>query len=174
MQVAELLATELVKNDYGIVYGGGAVGLMGALANRVLELNGEITGVIPKFMVEVEWAHKGVKNMIQVETMYERKTKLIEDVSAVIALPGSTGTLDELIDVVSQKKLGIFTKPIIIINSFGFYDPLFEMLDKMIEEKFMRPEHRMIWSAVSDAGEVVKAIDDAPEWSENAIKIAAL
>jgi uncharacterized protein (TIGR00730 family) len=174
INVAKELAAELVNNDYGVVYGGGEVGLMGALADKVLELGGSITGVIPRFMVEVEWAHKKVKNMVQVETMYERKTKLIEDVSAVIALPGSTGTLDELADVISLKKLGIFTKPIIIINSFGFYDPLLELFEKMIEERFMRPEHRNIWSSVRTADEVVNAIVTAPEWNENAIKIAAL
>ena len=174
IRVAEELASVLVQNDYGVVYGGGEVGLMGALADTVLRFNGRITGVIPRFMVEVEWAHKGVENMIQVETMYERKSRLIKGVSAVIALPGSTGTLDELIDVISLKKLGLFTKPVIIINSFGFYDPLFSLLEKMIREKFMRPEHRLLWTEVKEPGEVINAIITSPKWDENAIKIAAV
>jgi len=174
IEVADKLAEVLVRNNYGIVYGGGEVGLMGAIADRVLSMNGRITGIIPRFMVEVEWAHKGVENMVQVETMAERKTRLIQDVSAVIALPGSTGTLDELIDVLSLKKLGKFTKPVIIVNSFGFYDSLIALFDKMIEERFMRPEHRDLWSVIEEPEDIVMAIDNAPEWDENAIKIAAV
>jgi len=174
IKVAEDLAEELVKAGYGIVYGGGEVGLMGALANRVLTLNGDIKGVIPHFMVEVEWAHKGVDKMITVESMSERKSKLIEGVSAVIALPGSTGTLDELTDVISLKKLGLFTKPVIIVNSFGFYDSLFALFNKMIDENFMRPEHGQLWTEVSDAREVINAISTAPLWDKSAINIAAV
>lgn len=173
-KVAEELAEELVKEGYGVVYGGGEVGLMGALANKVLSLNGAIKGVIPHFMVEVEWAHKGVEEMITVDTMSERKSRLIEGVSAVIALPGSTGTLDELADVISLKKLGLFTKPIIIINSHGFYDSLFALFNKMIDENFMRPEHDQLWTEVKDASRVINAIDTAPQWDKDAINIAAV
>ncbi len=174
IEAAELLTEKLVKNGYGIVYGGGEVGLMGAVANKALSLNGRVTGVIPRFMVKVEWAHKGVKNMVQVETMAERKTKLVEGVSAVIALPGSTGTLDELIDILSLKKLGKFTRPVIIVNSFGFYDHLLSLFDKMIEERFMRPEHRELWTVIENPEDIIEAIDNAPKWNEDAIKIAAV
>ncbi len=174
IEVADKLAEELVRNNYGIVYGGGRVGLMGAVADRALSMNGRVTGVIPRFMVEVEWAHKKVTNMIQVETMAERKMRLIQDVSAVIALPGSTGTLDELIDVLSLKKLGKFTKPVIIVNSFGFYNSLLDLFDKMIEERFMRPEHRDLWTVIEEPQQIVKAIDSAPKWDENAIKFATV
>ena len=174
IKVAEELAEELVNAGYGVVYGGGEVGLMGALANKVLALKGEIKGVIPNFMIEVEWAHKGVDRMITVDTMSERKSKLIDGVSAVIALPGSTGTLDELIDVLSLKKLGLFTKPVIIVNSFGFYDSLFILFNKMIEEKFMRPEHGQLWTEIKDSRDIVTAICTSPKWDENAINIAAM
>ncbi len=174
IKVAEELAEELVNAGYGVVYGGGEVGLMGALANRVLALKGEIKGVIPNFMIEVEWAHKGVERMITVDTMSERKLKLIDGVSAVIALPGSTGTLDELIDVLSLKKLGLFTKPVIIVNSFGFYDSLFILFNKMIEEKFMRPEHGQLWTEIKNPRDIVTAISTSPKWDENAINIAAM
>ncbi len=174
IKVAEELAEELVKANYGVVYGGGEVGLMGALANKVLSLNGDIKGVIPHFMIEVEWAHKGVENMITVNTMSERKSRLIEGVSAVIALPGSTGTLDELADVISLKKLGLFTNPIIIINSYGFYDSLFALFNKMIDEKFMRAEHNQLWTEVKDVRSIINAISTAPKWDKDAINIAAL
>lgn len=172
--LAKNLSTQLVKNNFGIVYGGGEVGLMGALANQALDLGGRITGVIPRFMVEVEWAHPGVENMHIVNTMAERKERLIKDVEAVVALPGSTGTLEELIEVVSMKKLGLFTKPIIIVNAFGFYDDLLRLFDRMVEERFMRPEHGEIYSVVSDVNDVVEAIERAPGWHKDAIKIAAL
>ncbi len=174
IKVAEELAEELVKANYGVVYGGGEVGLMGALANKVLSLNGDIKGVIPHFMIEVEWAHKGVENMITVNTMSERKSRLIEGVSAVIALPGSTGTLDELADVISLKKLGLFTNPIIIINSYGFYDSLFALFNKMIDEKFMRAEHNQLWTEVKDVRSIINAISTAPKWDKDAINIAAV
>ena len=112
--------------------------------------------------------------MIQVETMAERKTRLVEGVSAVIALPGSTGTLDELIDILSLKKLGKFTRPVIIVNSFGFYDHLLSLFDKMIEERFMRPEHRELWTVIENPEDIIEAIDNAPKWNEDAIKIAAV
>ena len=174
IETAELLTEKLVKNGYGIVYGGGEVGLMGAVANKALSLNGRVTGVIPRFMVEVEWAHKGVTDMVQVETMAERKNRLVKGVFAVIALPGSTGTLDELIDILSLKKLGKFTRPVIIVNSFGFYDHLLLLFDKMIEERFMRPEHRELWSVIENPEDIIDAIDNAPKWDEDAIKTAAL
>jgi uncharacterized protein (TIGR00730 family) len=172
--VARNLSKVLIENGYGIVYGGGEVGLMGTLANQALYLNGRITGVIPRFMVEVEWAHPGVDNMIIVNTMAERKERLIKGVEAVVALPGSTGTLEELIEVVSMKKLGLFTKPIIIVNAFGFYDDLLRLFDRMVEEQFMRPEHGEIYSVVSDVNDVAEAIRVAPGWHEDAIKMAAL
>jgi uncharacterized protein (TIGR00730 family) len=171
---AEELAEELVANDYGIVYGGGAVGLMGRLANRALELNGRVKGVIPHFMVEVEWEHKGVSDMIHVETMAERKHKLIEESSAIVVLAGGIGTLEELFEVLSLKKLGKIRHPIIIVNTNGYFNPMIEMLESMIDENFMRQEHAALWHVVNTSGEVCEALRNLPEWSDNAIKFAAV
>lgn len=171
---ANELAAELVKNDIGIRYGGGQVGLMGELANCALSLGGRITGVIPNFMVEVEWQHKNVEDMILVETMHQRKNLLIQNVDAVIALPGSTGTLEELIEVISLKKLGLFSKPIIIINTNGFYNPLIEMLHKMIKECFMREEHKDVCHFIDKPKGVVELIKRIPEWFDEDRKLAAL
>lgn len=174
MNEASLLAEELVKANYEIVYGGGAVGLMGVLADKALELDGQVTGVIPHFMVEVEWEHKHVQNMIHVEDMAERKKLLVKDTSAIVVLAGGTGTLEELFEILSLKKLGQFKQPIIIVNTKGYYNPLIEMLETMVNENFMNPEHAKMWQVVNSAQEVITAIEQAPEWSENAIRFAAV
>jgi len=171
---ANKLGEILSENDITMNYGGGAVGLMGAIANTMLKNNGKITGVIPKFMVEVEWEHKGVSDMIHVETMAERKRLLVENVDAVIALPGSTGTLEELFEVLSNKKLGLFTKPVILLNTKGFFNPLIEMLHKIIDENFMRKEHKELWTVIDKPEEVISAIENSNSWSLDAFKFAAV
>jgi len=148
----------LVENGYGIRYGGGARGLMGTVADTALKLGGELTGIIPVFMIEREWEHKGITDMIHVETMHERKAKLIENACAVLALPGGTGTLDELFDVISLKKLGLFPFPIIILNVNGFYDHLNDMAKRMIDEKFLETPSDSLWKMVSDPNEVMEKL----------------
>ncbi len=171
---ASLLGQVLVENGYALKYGGGAVGSMGAVANRVLEMNGKVTGVIPHFMVQVEWEHKGVENMIHVNTMAERKELLVKDVEAVIVLPGGTGTLEELFEVLSLKKLGQFTQPVILVNTKGYFDPLIDMLQSMINERFMREEHNQLWYVVKSVTEIPQAIKNIPQWDKNAIRFAAV
>ncbi|MBI9063608.1 MAG: TIGR00730 family Rossman fold protein [Marinilabiliaceae bacterium] len=171
---ASELAKSLVGNDYGIVYGGGAVGLMGTIADSALAAGGAVKGIIPRFMVEVEWEHPEVKNMTHVDTMAQRKALLIEQVDAVVALPGGTGTLEELFEVVSLKKLGLFHQPIILVNTQGFFNPLLEMMDKMVEEEFMREAHLQLWQVVEKADEVVQAIQQTPQWDKDAIRFAAV
>lgn len=171
---AERLGDILVENNIAMNYGGGAVGLMGAIANEMLLNNGDVRGIIPTFMVEVEWEHKGVKDMLHVQTMAERKRLLVDGVDAVIAMPGSTGTLEELVEVLSNKKLGLFTKPVIILNTNGFFNPLIEMLHKMADENFMRKEHTQTFSVVNSAEDVLPAILKAAPWCEDAFEIAAV
>lgn len=171
---AEKLGVILSENNIAMNYGGGAVGLMGAIANSMLQTNGRITGIIPKFMVEVEWEHKRVKDMVHVDTMAERKQLLVKDVDAVIALPGGTGTLEELFEVLSNKKLGLFTKPVILLNTKGFFNPLIEMLQKTIDENFMRPEHKELWTVVDTPEQVIPAIESSSSWSLDAFKFAAV
>lgn len=172
--VTERLAKVLVKNKITTVYGGGAVGLMGRLADVAMQNNGKVIGIIPRFMLDVEWGHKNITELIEVEDMHERKKKLIEDVDAIVILPGGSGTLEETMEVITLKRLGKFTKPIIFINTDGFYDRLFELFDKMIEERFMRAEHAQMWTSIDHPEEVLTAIESSPVWNEDAIKIAAV
>jgi uncharacterized protein (TIGR00730 family) len=168
------LADILIENNIMAIYGGGAVGLMGSLADRILEKNGQITGIIPEFMVKVEWAHPKVKDMIVVRDMHERKRLLIQNTDAVIALPGGTGTLEELMEVLTLKRLGKFFKPVILINTDGFYNFLISFFEKMVQEDFLRHDHLDIYKVVSNPKEVMQAIKDSSNWDENALERAPL
>ncbi len=157
-----------------IVYGGGSMGLMGQLADSTLEAGGKIIGVIPRFMCEVEWNHTDLTELILVETMHERKEKMAMMADAVVALPGGCGTLEELLEVITWKRLGIFTKPIVIVNVEGYFDALITMLNRAMDEHFMRDEHRKMWEVVETPEEVLSAINNSVSWDENARSFAAL
>lgn len=162
--------------DYGaeVVYGGGAVGLMGRIADTVIERGGTITGVMPHFMNNLEWAHPGLTDIIFVETMHERKYKMLENTDGLIALPGGTGTLEELLEAITWKRLGLYTKPIIILNTNNYYDPLKEMLERCIRENFMNDKHREMWRFVNDPDAVIDALKNAPVWNSQAIEFAVV
>ncbi len=171
---AEILARELVKNDIAINYGGGGVGLMGTIADVMLAEGGQVTGYIPHFMVEMEWAHTGVSDLVVVRDMHERKYLMRKDADAIIALPGGVGTLEELMEVISLKQLGQYTKPILILNTNHFYDPLLKLLQNMSEQKFMREIHKNLWQVVQSPDKVVSGILNSPAWDSAAIKYAAV
>lgn len=168
------VSAALVKAGYGIIYGGGALGLMGAFADEALKNNGVITGIIPRFMVDVEWEHKDVEDMIHVETMHKRKELMVQGSAGILALPGGTGTLEELFEVMSLKKLGQYRHPIVVLNTNGYYDGLLQQTRKMVEEKFMRPIHNEMWSIVDRPEEVVAALENTKLWDENAIGFASV
>lgn len=173
-EATKLIAEVLVANNTTLIYGGGAVGLMGQLADTVIEKKGKIIGIMPSFMHQVEWQHKGINELILTEDMAERKKRFLEGVDALIALPGGCGTLEELIEAITLKRLGVFIKPIIILNLDGFFDPLIEMLERCISEQFMREEHRDIWTIINHPKELIEAILNAPKWDHSAINFAAV
>lgn len=162
----------LVENNYTVVYGGGSVGLMGELSKTVLELGGNIEGVIPEFMYKLEWGNPNVKVMTITKDLHERKKLLIKNTDVVIALPGGSGTLEELVEVISLKRLGIFLKPIIIVNTKNFYDPLIELFKKMVTEKFLNPHHLNMWCVINHPSELINAINNSCHWDDNTIDIA--
>ncbi len=171
---AKALAMEMVRYGIAMNYGGGGAGLMGALADVMLKEGGKVTGFIPHFMVEMEWSHPGVSEMVTVPDMHERKYLMRKDVDAVIALPGGVGTLEELMEVITLKQLGKFTKPIVILNTRQFYKPLLKFLNNMSRLRFMRDIHETLWQVVSTPGEVIHAITNSPVWDGTAIKVAAV
>jgi uncharacterized protein (TIGR00730 family) len=136
------LANFLLANKIDIVYGGANVGLMRALADTLLAGNGKVTGVMPKNLVEKEVAHSNLTKMYIVEDMQKRKAQMAKLSDAFIALPGAYGTFDELFEMLTWNQLHIVEKPVGLLNINGFFNPLLEMLDKCVSEKFLRPEHR--------------------------------
>lgn len=168
------MARILVDKKICMSYGAGSVGIMGAMADIMLELEGNVTGVIPGFMKEMGWAHPNLKDMTIVDTMHERKSLMISDVDAIIAMPGGVGTLEELLEVITLKQLGQFLKPIIILNTNNFYDPLLQHFKIMVDQQFMRPLHEGIWRVASEPSEVIKMIENEPDWDPSTIKYAAV
>lgn len=172
--MAARFASVMTRQKIAVNYGGGAVGLMGRIADVMLKEGGEIRGFIPLFMKEMQWAHNGVPDMITVRDMHERKYLILKEVDAVVALPGGVGTLDELMEVITLKQLGQFVKPIIIVNTSNFFDPLFTLMKRMVKERFMRDIHQDIWSVVNEPEEIPKAIRASPPWDAGALKYAAV
>lgn len=168
----ENLAKEFIRENIEVVFGGGGHGLMGRLADTILKHNGKIKGIMPKFMDEVEWGHPGVSDFEFTDTMHERKAKLLHGIDGIVALPGGTGTLEELLEAITLKRLGLFTKPIVILNTGGYYNPLKEMLEKAVAHKFMNKIHLQMWQFVSEPEEVINALKTHPEWYSGAINFA--
>ncbi len=160
------LAKEFVKSNISVVFGGGSSGLMGQLADSVIESGGKIKGIMPQFMNEVEWGHRGVSDFVYTQTMHERKAKFLEGTDALVALPGGTGTFEELFEAITLKKLGQFTKPIIILNTRNYYEPFRQLMDRTISEKFMSEEHQALWTIVDEPEEVISAIINTPDWKK--------
>jgi uncharacterized protein (TIGR00730 family) len=140
--VSAELARVLVANGIGVVYGGGGVGLMGALADAVLAEGGEVTGIIPRALMDREIAHRDVADMRVVGSMHERKALMAELADAFVALPGGLGTLEELFEVYTWAQLGLHRKPCALLNVDGYYDGVVRFLSHAVAERFLREEHR--------------------------------
>ena len=141
-QAAIELGGLLAQRGHGLVYGGGHVGLMGIIADAVLEAGGSVTGVIPRPMTERELAHETVTKLYVVSSMHERKALMASLSDAFIALPGGYGTLEELFEVIAWAQLGIHRKPIGLLNVAGYFDALLSLVDHMIGEGFIKTKHR--------------------------------
>jgi len=142
--VAQRLGAALTARGYGLVYGGGKVGLMTVIADTVLELGGEVTGVIPHALVSKEVAHRGLSDLRVVGSMHERKAMMAELSDAFIAMPGGIGTMEEFFEVLSWAQLELHEKPCGLLNVAGYYDPLVAFLDHAVAENFIKPQHRAL------------------------------
>ena len=169
-QLGQLLAKRRIR----LINGAGSIGLMRSVADAVLENGGEVTGVIPKFMVEQGWHHTGLSKLVDVESMHERKQLMADLSDAVIALPGGCGTLEELLEIITWKQLGLYLNPIVILNTNGFFDPLLDMLTRAIDENFMRRQHGEIWHVATTPEEAVELIYTVPDWDASIRKFAAI
>ncbi len=171
---ASRLGTLLAGAGIEVVYGGGGIGLMGKLADAVLESGGKITGVIPGFMKDEGWDHPGVTDMIVTNDMGDRKKKMFSVSQAVIALPGGIGTLEELTEAITLKQLGIYKGPVVILNTMGYYRQFVEFLDHMISGHFLKLEHKEIWKVVNTPEEVIEYLHSYEGWIEDPRSIARI
>lgn len=153
--LARELGRELSARGLRLIYGGGNVGLMGAVADAVMEAGGEVIGIIPRMLAEKEVAHHGISELIVVETMHERKMAMAERADGFVALPGGYGTLDELCEILTWTQLGLHGNPTVIINHNGFFDALLSFLDHAVTARFLLPEHRALLLTSSNPKEAL-------------------
>jgi uncharacterized protein (TIGR00730 family) len=164
----------LTSEGHSVVYGGGGIGLMGHLADAVITSNGNITGVIPSFMLDEGWDHKKVSNMIVTSDMGERKKTMFSLSDAVVALPGGVGTLEELTEAMTLKQLGIFKGRIIILNTLGFYKSFIDFMDHMVAGNFLRYEHTGMWEIATTPEDVISMLKNGKEWHMDPRSIARI
>ena len=173
-EAAASLGRLLAERGVNVINGAGSIGLMRQLSDAALAAGGTVTGVIPRFMVEQGWQHRGLTRLVVTESMHERKRIMAEMADAVIALPGGCGTLEELMEIITWKQLGLFLNPVVILNVDGYFNPLIEMLSKAVEERFMRPQHLDIWRVAASADEAVSCLYVTPLWNPEVRKFAAI
>lgn len=150
---------ELARRGIRLVYGGGKVGLMGQLADAVLGGGGKVLGVIPSGLLEKEIGHGGVTELRVVTTMHERKAIMFEQADAFVVFPGGYGTLDEAFEITTWKQLGLHAKPIVLVNVAGVFDPLVDLVGRLVENGFVRPPHRDLVHVVADVPAVFAYLD---------------
>jgi len=141
-EAAVALGTRMARDGVRLVYGGGNIGLMGTVADAVLAAGGEVTGVIPRQLVDMEVAHLGLTELEVVGSMHERKSRMFDLADAFVALPGGFGTLEEIVEMLTWRQLGIGTKPCAILDVGGYWAPLVAMMDRMVEDRFLHPAQR--------------------------------
>ena len=159
LQQATLLGAALAKRGITLVYGGAKVGLMGAVADGALNAGGEVTGVLPHFLQQKELAHTGLTDLILVDTMHERKTKMNELSDGVIALPGGFGTMEELFEMLTWGQLGLHKKPVGLLNVNGFYDTLQLLSQTMTLQGFLTPENREMLLCSNDINDLLAQME---------------
>jgi uncharacterized protein (TIGR00730 family) len=155
---ARTLGAQLAANGIGLVYGGGSLGLMGEVARATLEGGGRVTGIIPSFLTEKEQMLRDADDLIVTEDMHERKRLMFERSDAFVALPGGVGTLEELVEQLTWVQLGRHSKPVVVANIEGFWNPFLRLLAHMKEDAFIRPGLDLNFTVVDDAKKIVPAV----------------
>ncbi len=171
---ARELGRLMAEGGHTLINGAGRTGLMGATADACLDAGGRAVGVIPQFMIEQRWQHEGMTRLVVTEDMHRRKETMAELSDACIALPGGVGTLEELLEIITWKQLGLYLKPIIILNTAGYFNPLLTQLAKAVDEHFMREQHRDIWRIAETPAEALRLAAETPLWDASVRKFAAV
>ena len=156
---ASAVGREMVRRGWGLVYGGGKVGLMGAVAKAVKTSGGRVVGVIPEFMKVKELAYEQADEMHTVVTMRERKLMMETRADAFVALPGGWGTLEEIMEILTLRQLDVLRKPVVIFNQDGFYDELLKFFDRMIAEKFNKPSNLQLFTVATTVEEIFNQLE---------------
>jgi uncharacterized protein (TIGR00730 family) len=167
------LGETLALHGIAVIYGGGAKGSMGALADGALSRGGRVVGILPRFMADLEWGHRGISELKLVEDMRTRKHLMLTSAQAAIALPGGCGTLEELLEAITLKRLGLYLGPILLVNTRGYFNPLLDLLARAVDEHFMDERHALMWQVVHTPEEAPEALERAPGWSEEHRRFAA-
>lgn len=158
-EAAHELGRLMAGQGWTCVNGAGAQGLMRAVSDGALMAGGRVTGVIPKFMVDNGWCYDRLNEVIITADMHERKLQMAEITQAVVALPGGCGTLEELLEAITWRQLGLSTRPIVLLNTHGYYDSLLKMLQRCIDEQFMKHSHQALWTVADTPQEAIEAIE---------------
>ena len=162
---AEELGRLIAQKGLRLITGAGNQGLMNAIEEGSLAAGGKVTGIIPTFMMEEGWHHTGLTELIETRTIHERKEMMAKLSDGVIALPGGCGTLEELLEIITWKQLGLYLNPIIILNIDGYYDHLLAQLRQAIDENFMRAIHGDIWKVATTPDEAIDLLFTTPVWN---------
>jgi len=173
-EAASQLGRLLAERHVTLINGAGNMGLMQASSDACLQAGGKVVGVIPSFMIEQGWHHTGLTELIETPDMESRKQRINDLSDAAIVLPGGCGTLDELFEIVTLKQLGVYLKPIVILNVDGYYDHLLLHLERSMKENFMRDEHRDIWKVATTAEEAVELVFNTPLIDESVRRFAKI
>ncbi|TGL53454.1 TIGR00730 family Rossman fold protein [Leptospira meyeri] len=160
MTAAYELGEYLANQQICLVYGGASVGLMGAVANGCLSKNGSVTGILPKFLKKKEIEHSGLGNLILVDSMHERKRKMFDLSDAFVVLPGGFGTMEEFFEVITWSQLGLHYKPVVLLNWNGFYNPLVQMFQSMVEAGFLKKENMNLVLILSETKDILSHLQN--------------
>ncbi len=163
LEAAEQTGTLLAEKGIRLVFGGGGIGLMGTVADAVLAGGGEVIGVMPKFLEDIEVAHERITELIVVDSMHTRKQKMFDLSDAFLVLPGGYGTLDEMIEIITWKQLRRHDKPVLLVNVAGYWDPFQTLIDSIIKKGFAQPKDFELFTIVSSVEEILPALAQAPE-----------
>ncbi len=174
MEEAYKVGQLLARAGITLINGAGNMGLMKASSDGCLEAGGRAVGIIPGFMIAEGWCHQGMSEIIETPDMHIRQQKMAEAGDAAIVLPGGCGSMAELFELITWKQLGLYLKPIVILNTKGYYNALLQQLEQAAEEQFMRKEHLQIWRVAQTAEEAVQLATSTPMWDTNVRRFAAV
>ncbi len=173
-QDARKLGQLMAEQNITLVNGAGNMGLMAESANGCLEAGGKAIGVIPTFMIKEGWCHDGMTEIIETADMHERQAKIAEITDAGIFLPGGIGTFAEMTELIVWKQLGLYLKPIILLNTGGYFDALLNTLHQAIKENFMRPVHADIWQVAAKPEDALRLALETPLWDTSIRRFAKI